>query len=91
MILGCTHYPLVRPMLQRELGRRVTLIARAEELAGEVAETLRRKGLGRDDDRRGDYRFVCTGDPDAFAASDSDSCSFRWDRCDSSRSASSAA
>jgi glutamate racemase len=66
VILGCTHYPLVRPMLQRELGRRVTLITAAEELAGEVAETLRRKGLARDDDRRGDYRFVCTGDPDAF-------------------------
>jgi glutamate racemase len=66
VILGCTHYPLVRPMLQRELGRRVTLVSAAEELAGEVAETLRRKGLGRDDDRRGEYRFVCTGDPDTF-------------------------
>ena len=41
--------------------------AAAEELAGEVAETLRRKGLARDDSRRGDYRFACTGDPDAFA------------------------
>jgi glutamate racemase len=67
VILGCTHYPLIRPMLQRELGRRVTTIAAAEELAGEVAETLRRKDLARDDTRRGDYRFVCTGDPAAFA------------------------
>jgi glutamate racemase len=67
VILGCTHYPLVRPMLQRELGRGVTLVAAAEELAGEVAETLRRKGLGNDDDRRGEYRFACTGDPVAFA------------------------
>jgi glutamate racemase len=67
VILGCTHYPLIRPMLQRELGRRVTLVTAAEELAGEVAETLRRKGLARDDSRRGDYRFACTGDPDAFA------------------------
>jgi glutamate racemase len=67
VILGCTHYPLIRPMLQRELGRRVTLVAAAAELAGEVAETLRRKGLARDDARRGDYRFACTGDPDAFA------------------------
>jgi glutamate racemase len=54
-------------MLQRELGRRVTLVSAAEELAGEVAETLRRKGLSRTDDRRGDYRFACTGDPAAFA------------------------
>jgi glutamate racemase len=67
VILGCTHYPLIRPMLQRELGRGVTTIAAAEELAGEVADTLRRKGLARDDSRRGDYRFVCTGDPQAFA------------------------
>jgi glutamate racemase len=67
VILGCTHYPLIRPMLQRELGRRVTLVSAAEELAGEVAETLRRKGLSRTDDRRGDYRFACTGDPAAFA------------------------
>jgi glutamate racemase len=67
VILGCTHYPLIRPMLQRELGRRVTLVSAAEELAGEVAETLRRKGLSRAEDRRGHYRFACTGDPHSFA------------------------
>jgi glutamate racemase len=67
VILGCTHYPLIRHMLQRELGRGVTLIAAAEELADEVAETLRRKGLARPDGRRGAYRFLCTGDPAAFA------------------------
>ena len=67
VILGCTHYPLIRPMLQRELGRGVTLVSAAEELAGEVAETLRRKGLARGGARRGTYRFACTGDPAAFA------------------------
>jgi glutamate racemase len=67
VILGCTHYPLVRPMLQRELGRGVTLVSAAEEIAQEVAETLILKGLARDDARRGEYHFACTGDPDAFA------------------------
>src|SRR5262249_6087181 len=66
VILGCTHYPLIRPMLQRELGRGVTLVSAAEELAAEVAETLRRKRLANDEQRRGGYRFACTGDPDAF-------------------------
>jgi glutamate racemase len=68
VILGCTHYPLIRGMLQRELGRGVALVSAAEELAGEVAEALSRKGLARGEERRGSYRFACTGDPDAFAA-----------------------
>ncbi len=48
MILGCTHYPLIRGMLQRELGRDVALVSAAEELAEEVAATLARKRLARD-------------------------------------------
>ena len=67
VILGCTHYPLIRGMLQRELGRDVALVAAAEELAEEVAATLARKRLARDHGRRGSYRFACTGDAEAFA------------------------
>ncbi len=33
VILGCTHYPLVGPMLQRMLGRSVTLITSAAAVA----------------------------------------------------------
>ena len=44
VILGCTHYPLIRGMLQRELGRDVALVSAAEELAEEVAATLRASG-----------------------------------------------
>src|SRR5215211_6196717 len=36
VILGCTHYPLVRPVLQRELGRRVAIVTSGEAIAGEV-------------------------------------------------------
>ena len=53
VILGCTHYPLIRPMLQRMLGRGVTLITSAEEIAREVASTLDRRGVGNDPARRG--------------------------------------
>ena len=66
VILGCTHYPLIRPMLQRIFGRSVTLITSAEEIAREVAETIARRGVGNDPHREGDYRFLCTGDPAAF-------------------------
>src|SRR5918996_3747378 len=68
VILGCTHYPLIRPILQREFGRGVTLVFSAEETAREVAETLARKGVENDAAREGRYRFLTTGDPEQFRA-----------------------
>jgi glutamate racemase len=68
VVLGCTHYPLVRHMLQRELGAEVRTIAAAEELAEEVAQALARKGWARGDDHRGVYEFLATGDVEAFRA-----------------------
>ena len=67
VILGCTHYPIVRPIFQRVFGRGVTLVFSADETAREVAETLARKGIENGADREGAYRFLTTGDPAAFA------------------------
>jgi glutamate racemase len=66
VILGCTHYPLIRPIFQRVFGRGVTLVFSAEETAREVAETLARKGIENDPTREGEYRFLTTGEPEAF-------------------------
>src|SRR3954449_8753390 len=68
VILGCTHYPLIRPIFQRVFGRDVTLVFSAEETAREVAETLARKVIENDEGREGSYRFLTTGDPAAFRA-----------------------
>jgi len=68
VILGCTHYPLIRPIFQRVFGRSVTLVFSAEETAREVAETLTRKGIENADTREGAYRFLTTGDPEDFRA-----------------------
>ena len=66
VILGCTHYPILRPIFQRVFGRSVTLVFSADETAREVAETLARKGMENDEGREGSYRFLTTGDPAAF-------------------------
>ena len=66
VILGCTHYPLIRPIFQRVFGRGVTLVFSAEETAREVAEALERKGIGNEQAREGAYRFLTTGDPERF-------------------------
>ena len=68
VILGCTHYPLIRPIFQRVFGRDVTLVFSAEETAREVAETLARKGFENASDREGTYGFLTTGDPATFRA-----------------------
>jgi glutamate racemase len=66
VILGCTHYPLIRPIFQRVFGRGVTLVFSAEETAREVAEVLARKGIEHAPEREGAYRFLTTGDPELF-------------------------
>jgi glutamate racemase len=67
VILGCTHYPLVAPMLQRMLGPDVGLISSGRSLAESVASLLRDAGLDNPSQAEGDYRFLCTGDIAAFA------------------------
>ena len=71
VIMGCTHYPLIAPLLQRQLGRDVTLVNPAAEVAAEVEVILARQGIGRQGvvgrvGGEGEYSFYCTGDPEAF-------------------------
>jgi glutamate racemase len=66
VILGCTHYPLVGPMLQRTLGRNVSLVTSGQAIARRVEHALERRDLANPQAEEGDYRFLCTGDVDAF-------------------------
>jgi len=66
VILGCTHYPLIAPMLQRMLGPGVRLITSGRSLALTVARSLEAARLGALRSGEGDYRFLCTGDVEAF-------------------------
>ncbi len=68
VILGCTHYPLVRPMLQRFLGRGVAIVTSGEALARQVEHALSSRDLANPRTTEGDYRFLSTGDPEAFRA-----------------------
>jgi glutamate racemase len=68
VILGCTHYPLIKPVFERVFGRKTTLIFSAVETAHEVGETLGRKGIENDLAREGRCRFLTTGSVDEFRA-----------------------
>ncbi|MGH7724373.1 MAG: glutamate racemase [Candidatus Eiseniibacteriota bacterium] len=45
LILGCTHYPLLKPVIAEEMGSKVRLIDSGEETARTVLEMLEAKGL----------------------------------------------
>ena len=71
VILGCTHYPLISETINRILGPRVRLISSAGQTALEVGRVLSRRGYlrrPRHAEDLGSSVYVCTADPEEFAA-----------------------
>ena len=67
LVLGCTHYPLLKKVIGDTVGREVRLIDSAEQTAAETARVLRENNLEADgSDAR--YRFVASDDPEQFLA-----------------------
>jgi glutamate racemase len=67
LILGCTHYPLLRGTIRHVMGPDVLLISSADETANDVYEILSSKGLLADGSQRPAHRFESSGDPETFA------------------------
>ena len=66
LVLGCTHYPLLKGAIGAVVGRDVRLIDSAEETAAETAATLRDKGLDRASSNDVRYRFIASDAPEQF-------------------------
>jgi glutamate racemase len=66
LVLGCTHYPLLKPLLREVLGPDVRLIDSAEETAAETARTLDEQRLAAAVDADPTYRFIASDDPLQF-------------------------
>jgi glutamate racemase len=66
LVLGCTHYPLLKPLLSDVLGRDVQLIDSAEETAAETARVLGDRSLEAPPRADASHRFVASDDPLMF-------------------------
>lgn len=66
LVLGCTHYPLLKPMLGEIVGRDVRLIDSAEETAAETCRVLTERNLVAPPGSVGTHRFVASDAPDHF-------------------------
>jgi glutamate racemase len=66
VILGCTHYPYLKPVLARVLGPSVRLIDSAEETARETQAVLSELGLRAPRGGRGRREFYASDAPERF-------------------------
>jgi glutamate racemase len=65
LVLGCTHYPLLKPVIGEIVGRSVRLIDSAEETAADARRMLAANDLTAEGGE-GAYRFIASDDPQQF-------------------------
>lgn len=66
VILGCTHYPLLKPVIKEVLGKSVTLIDSAQQVAIEVKKILAAEGE-LSNERRARHKFYVSDNPEWFS------------------------
>ena len=66
LVLGCTHYPLLREAIARLLGDRITLVDSAQNCANAVRELLLRENLCASGPDAGQLQVALTDQPDSF-------------------------
>lgn len=66
LVLGCTHYPLLKPMIADVMGPDVILVDSAEETARTVAAILADKGLLRPPSEKGNHNYYVSDIPAGF-------------------------
>ena len=66
VVLGCTHYPFVMPLIQRIVGENVRVIDPAPAVAKQTERLLEAKRLRNDSGSRGNLTFYTSGDLDEF-------------------------
>jgi glutamate racemase len=68
LVLGCTHYPFLRPTIRRVVGDDIAIIDPAPAVARQTGRVLARRGLSAEQTRVGRHRFCTSGDPETFGA-----------------------
>ncbi len=67
LILGCTHYPMIKDVIQEVIGHQVTIISSGEETAREVSAILGYQRKLYQGEQEPTYQFYTTGEREVFA------------------------
>ncbi len=66
LVLGCTHYPLLKPLIGAVMGKGIALIDSAEETAKAVAQELEASGIEGPREAAGRTHFIVSDAPEQF-------------------------
>lgn len=67
LVLGCTHYPFLKPLIREIVGEKVEIVDPSAAVARQTTRVLAREGLAREEGECGRHAFYTTGDPEVFA------------------------
>jgi len=67
LVLACTHYPLLKPVIEQIMGQGVQVVDPAWETAREVWQVLKDADLLREDNSPASHRYFVSDDPEKFA------------------------
>lgn len=66
LVLGCTHYPLLKNTIQKIVGGEITLVDSAEETSKQIKEILNKKDLLNENSSQSKREFYLTDVSDTF-------------------------
>jgi glutamate racemase len=66
IVLGCTHYPFVIPLIQQIVGANVRVIDPAPAVAKQTGRLLEARGMKNESELKGKIKFYTSGDPDVL-------------------------
>ena len=66
LILGCTHYPMLKPLIRKITGDKMTVVDSAETTAARVKRVLAKNGLESAEGETARHQIYVTGSPDRF-------------------------
>jgi glutamate racemase len=66
LILGCTHYPLLEPLIKKVMGKEVNIISSGDETAREISTILHHNGMLEASDEEPVHEFYTTGSKTIF-------------------------
>lgn len=66
LVLGCTHYPILRPVIEDTMGDHISFVDSGEAVADQIASMLEERDLLRKADGPGIEEFYVTDSADRF-------------------------